>query len=288
MPTFSTLEHITIPELANAFNKAFADYLIPLQLTVEQLQHKIFTEDVDLALSAGAFENKELVGFILHGCRVLNGKKVLYNAGTGVIPEQRGKGLTLRLYDYFSTLPGLSNISSIQLEVITGNVPAIKTYKQRGFGVTRTLDCFKGELNILTKEGNGCEIRNLEDHNRDELSRFWDWEPAWQNSERTAEAQKDLVWIGAYEGSHLSGYLAYQPKSKRILQFAVHKDHRRKGIGSQLFQHVARQYGADVHLINVDSSSGETLNFLASLGLEKFISQYEMRWEPAKTFDSEK
>lgn len=280
MPTFSTLEHVTIPELTNAFNKAFADYLIPLQLTPEQLQHKIATEDVDLALSAGAFENNELVGFILHGCRVLNGKKVLYNAGTGVIPEQRGKGLTLRMYDYFYTLPGASGVSSIQLEVITENIAAIKTYERAGFRISRTLHCYKGQLSITAKGSNHYEIKSLEDHDRDALSSFWDWEPAWQNSERTAEAQKDLAWIGAYDGGHLAGYLAFHPKSKRILQFAVHSHYRRKGIGSQLFGHVAKHYGAGVALINVNSGSAETLNFLASLGLEKFLSQYEMKWEP--------
>ncbi len=273
---FRTLQGTSLAVLTTAFNRAFSDYMVPLQMTEAQLQHKMASDGVRLDLSAGAFKGDELIGFILHGFDVVEGKPQAYNAGTGVLPEHRGQKITSHLYEFI--VPELKNaqIQQIQLEVIHGNVPAIKTYEAIGFEVTRQLDCYKG---YLTNEPvAGADIRGLVSYDWTLMKSFWDWQPSWQNSISAVEnVQRSNISLGAWHGDHLLAYLIYNPVSNRIQQFAVHPAHRRKGIGAALFYHVAQQAGKELVLINIDHNSGETASFLQRLGLQKFVGQYEMR-----------
>ena len=100
----TTLETSNIEDILSVFNSSFSDYSIPLQLNISQLKSKIEVDHVDLSLSVGAFENEKLVGFVLHGTSILNGEKVAYNGGTGVIPEKSVLGC-------FSQLAKLNTIS---------------------------------------------------------------------------------------------------------------------------------------------------------------------------------
>lgn len=40
----------------------------------------------------GAFDNEELVGFVLNGFRNWYGKTTVYDTGTGVLPKYRRQG----------------------------------------------------------------------------------------------------------------------------------------------------------------------------------------------------
>lgn len=53
-----------IEKILAAFNLAFSDYLISIKLAETQLRHKIWTENIALELSAGAFDDGNLVGLI--------------------------------------------------------------------------------------------------------------------------------------------------------------------------------------------------------------------------------
>lgn len=272
---FRTLQGTSLAVLTTAFNRAFSDYVVPLQMTEEQLRNKIASDGVRLDLSAGAFEGDELIGFILHGYDMVEGKPLAYNAGTGVLPAHRGQKITSRLYEFI--LPELKNakIHHIQLEVIHGNVPAIKTYEAIGFEVARQLDCYKGYL--ANEPVTGVDIRGLVSYDWTLMKSFWDWQPSWQNSITAVENVKHSnISLGAWRDDHLLAYLIYNPVSNRIQQFAVHPNHRRAGIASALFFHVAQQAGKELVLINIDHQSAETASFLQKAGLQQFVNQYEM------------
>lgn len=91
------LEQVKKSEILEAFNKSFSDYFVPFKLTEEPLEKKMVTDKIDLKLSVGIFEDKKLIAFILHGFDVIDNQKIIYNRGTGVIPEKRGFGLTKNL-----------------------------------------------------------------------------------------------------------------------------------------------------------------------------------------------
>jgi ribosomal protein S18 acetylase RimI-like enzyme len=273
---FRSLHDVPVSTLAATFNLAFSDYVVPFQLTETQLQNKLISDGVRPDLSAGAFEQDELVGFILHGYDVVDGEAVAYNAGTGVIPEKRGQKLTARLYDF--VLPELKNagVQSVHLEVISSNQVAFNTYRKTGFEVARELDCYKG---TVTAQPQGrFEVRSLETYDWPLLQSFWHWQPSWQNSITAVEnVRTGNISLGAWAGSALAGYLIYNPVSNRIQQFAVHPGFRRQGVATQLFAHTAQLANKELVLINVDHNSAETAGFLRALGFQQYILQFEMR-----------
>ena len=87
-------------DILNVFNNSFSDYFVPFKLTEEQLVSKMISDKTDLELSVGVFENQKLIAFILHGFDITNNQNVVYNGGTGVIPEKRGLGLTKQMYAF--------------------------------------------------------------------------------------------------------------------------------------------------------------------------------------------
>ena len=269
----TTLKDCPIEEILNAFNGSFADYFVPLQLTQEQMTNKIRSELVDLNLSVGAFEGGELVGFILNAYNFVDGRKLVYNAGTGVLPAHRNQALTKRMYNFILPEFWKANIDAGVLEVITENIPAISIYEKVGFARKRKLTGYKG----LVKSGASTHytIRDT-GFNWETMKTFWDFTPTWQNSISVIEQLKDTVrTYGAFDGEGLAGYILYNPVSKRVLQFGVDKKYRGKGIASALFAHIANGE-APVTIINVDEGSPGTNAFLLKIGLQKFIEQYEM------------
>lgn len=273
---FKNLKDSSVAILLDVFNASFADYLVPLQLTPEQLEHKLAGDSVDLELSVGAFSGTELVGFILHGINNYKDTLAVYNAGTGVRPAFRGQRVTAAMYQFI--LPELQarGITTAVLEVIDKNIPAIKSYEAVGYSVQRELLCFRG---VPEQKGHmpPATIRLIDKPDWDLLQTFWDWEPSWQNA---IPALRNIgpvhPTIGIYDEDRLIAYANYNPQNNRIAQFAVDKAYRGKGLAGQLFRHICKGPGSACTLINIDARADKTRDFLQAMGLQPFITQYEM------------
>ncbi|WP_159451624.1 GNAT family N-acetyltransferase [Pedobacter africanus] len=248
-----------------------------MQLTKEQLERKLIADSIDLKLSAGAYEDGKLVGFILHGLDVQGNEKLAYNAGTGVIPTKRGRNLTREMYRFILPLLEKEGITKCMLEVLEKNLPAIKTYKTIGYTLNRELVCLKGKFKGTSIDPKVPRIKALKKINWTEVSTFWDWQPSWQNSVTAMQNLGEYNKIaGIYDGRKLVAYICYNPDSNRIAQFAVHQSYRRRGYGKALFKHVAGHNNTELSVVNVDIDSGPTITFLGSVGLFPYIYQYEM------------
>ncbi|MGE8534137.1 MAG: GNAT family N-acetyltransferase [Chryseobacterium sp.] len=276
---FKTLANTSIDEILSVFNHSFSDYVIPFHLTKEVLVSKITAEKMDMNISVGAFEDGKLVGFILQSEKVENGEKIIYNGGTGVVPESRGKGLVRKMYDFIIPVLKERNANTLLLEVIEGNQPAIRAYENLGFTIVRRLLCFNGS--IKQGEGNAeVSIRDLNDFQWKLLCSFWDIEPSWQGSVFVLEPMpENYVTLGAYMKDKLVGYIVYSPAVKKIYQFAVDKNYRNRGIGTKLFNAIKEKNGGQtIALNNVDDSSENTSQFLSErVGLNNWLSQFEMK-----------
>ncbi|KIO78907.1 hypothetical protein TH53_00945 [Pedobacter lusitanus] len=271
----TTLENVDTGSLAETFNLSFSDYLVPFKITKEQLERKIKTESIDLRFSAGAFEDDRLIGFILHGIDHIHGNKVAYNAGTGVIPDERGNKITSKLMEYIIPKLKEQNVTKLKLEVITGNQVAINTYERAGFKITRDYNCYKGQLK--THSGSRFEIRPLLSDDWQLFSSFWDGEPAWQNSVTAMKNAKELhIAIGIFSADQLIGYLIYNPDNHRIHQFAVAPAYRRQGAAKQLFEYISSGEKKEFSVINIDKNLHRIHAFLLTVGYELTIKQYEM------------
>lgn len=279
--TFKILTETPVTSLLEAFNTAFADYQVKMELTKEQLERKLLADSNNLNLSVGAFDGDILVGFILHGTDIIQGKKVVYNGATGVKPAYRGHGLTKALYDFILPVLLTAGATASSLEVLDENIPAIKSYKAVGFQTYRHLICFKGTPTFSEKYIQH-NIQELHQPDWDLMASLQDWEPSWQNSMTAMkQLQKSNQHLGIFEGGKLVAYAIFNPENNRIAQVAVHPDHRRKGLASSLFHAVSKGGTTPISIINIDSNAAPTLRFLETIGLTVFISQLEMR----KTFD---
>lgn len=273
---FKTLKNITPDVLLEVFNASFADYIVPLQLNRDQLERKLLGDAVDPDLSVGAFEGENMVGFILHGVNMLNGAPAVYNAGTGVLPAFRGRRATGDMYRFI--LPALKarGIVTALLEVIETNLPAIKSYKAVGYTIRRELLCFKG-VPQLTEKNPGVVVQEIINPDWSRLQTFRDWEPSWQNSvtalQNIGSAQPT---IGIYEKEQVVAYANYNPQNNRIAQIAVDKVYRGKGLARELFRYIYEAQPVPCSIINVDAGATGTVGFLKSIGLEHYITQYEM------------
>ncbi|RZL18198.1 MAG: N-acetyltransferase [Pedobacter sp.] len=79
-----------------------------------------------------------------------------------------------------------------------------------------------------------------------------------------------------YESERLLGYSIFNPKLKRVHQLSVDKNFRRKGIGRQLLAYISTNFGEEISVTNIDSSSKEISKFMANIGMKMYIKQYEM------------
>lgn len=274
---FRNLADLNITDLLSVFNLSFSDYVVPFHLTLEQLKSKINAEKIDMNLSVGAFQSDQIVGFILQAEKVEDGKRMIYNAGTGVTPEYRGQGLVRKMYDYIIPMLRDRKTDILTLEVIEGNEPAIRAYTNLGFNISRKLLCFKGIIKASEKYAE-IQIQQMNTTQWGIFKSFWDIEPSWQSSIIVLDQMRDdLVILGAYEMTELVGYAIFNPAIGKVYQMAVDKKQRRKGIGAKLFKVIGEMSEGSVTVINnVDDSSENTSQFLTRMGLENWVSQFEM------------
>ncbi len=272
-----TLENTDLQSILNILNEVFADYVIPLQLTVEQLEQKIAAENIQLNLSIGVVSAGKLVGLMLHAINLIDGEISVYNAGTGVVPEYRGKGIVANMYRFL--LPKLQElgVKAMLLEVILGNDSAIRAYEKMGYRVNRTLDSFKGVVEAAADNKN-LEVRELLNLDWDYLKALWTASPSWQASAQALDNSRErLSVLGAYEGGELVGYVAFYASIARIQQLAVAPNQRRKGVATKLIEAMKTVVGtSELAINNVDQQAQDVVAFLQKMGLSYRLSQFEM------------
>jgi len=264
-------------EILDCFNISFSEYFIPFQLTLEQLVTKLDTESVDKSISVGAFKDHKLIGFVLHGSRILNGVYRAYNAGTGVIPEERGKAITRNMYEFIRPVLSKKGFQEVFLEVISTNIPALRSYQKIGFEERRRLSCFKGKPSI-PKVVDTVTIKEENVQDVTKLPQFGEMEPTWQNSRETILKLGDSVrYFLAFQGDTLCGYGILNGKNHRILEIAVKKEFRNQQIGTNILHGVHDKISEPISMINVDHKAQDVLRFFEHRNLKKTLEQIEMR-----------
>jgi len=278
------LDRIDTEQLYRTHQEAFSDYALDAShVTEEMIRIRCVKNAVDFDVSVGAYDGERMVGFTLVAVDPWEGQLAAYDAGTGIIPGYRGKGLARSMFE--AALPPLSarGVRLFLLEVLQGNSAAIQAYTRAGFGITRALishsldtrDPFvpgaaPSGLTILPIER--AVVRTLEDQA--------DWTPSWEVGFAAVErVPDDLVAFGAYHEEACVGAIAYTPTFRWIMTLLVHRAHRRRGIGRALVAHLLRRLPeshAKITLLNVDAGDSGTLAFAERLGFRHWVDQYEM------------
>ena len=272
---FNTLEHSSINDITQCLNQSFADYEIAIQWTEDSMRQKIKIEDIEPALSVGAFDGGQLIGSTLIGVDEELGTKRAWDGGTGVVPEYRGQKLTERMFEYILPRLQQAGIKMMLLEVLENNKTAYKIYERLGFKPTRLLRAYKGDINAA--KGQEYNVEVLTNYNADELLSLSDWQPAWQQMNKRILNRGDAVTtICIKVEDKIVAYAHYDRQAKRVWQFAVATERRRNGMATALFNHIAGSNNEPWLITNIDAGSENTNGFLSSIGLKNIISQYEM------------
>lgn len=267
--------------LHEKFLEAFSDYFIPFSLSKDQFRNHILLNAVDLESSIGCFARGEMVGFSLNGLGEWNGRATVYDAGTGVVPAFRRRGVSRRMFEIMIPHFKDRGCARFLLEVITQNYPAVQLYERLGFRKTRKLlllEC-ADRSRIPPPTDDGPEIREIDVPDFASLQKLWDGGTSWQNSaDAITRGRHSKSILGAFDAGACVGYIAYSNPFGRIAQLAVAPDRRNRGIATRLVAEMHRRTPADANLqvINLDSDISEAVSFFKNLGFEERVAQFEM------------
>jgi GNAT superfamily N-acetyltransferase len=144
--TFKSATILSLEELANAFNAAFAGYFYPQSLTGATLARRVRLEQIDLEHSLLAYDGEEFAGLSLLGIRGERG----WCGGFGIVAGQRGRGRARELMNEFMAEARRRELKKLSLEVLARNTPARKLYERAGMKVTRDLPILGRDLEADT------------------------------------------------------------------------------------------------------------------------------------------
>ncbi|MCA6363266.1 MAG: GNAT family N-acetyltransferase [Bacteroidetes bacterium] len=271
---FATLTPVSLHTLVNVFNYSFANYALPISFTPESLAVKMRTEGIDLSISAGAFDEGKLVGFMLFASDLYLGRRTVWNGGTGVLPEYRGHALTQKMYAFITPRHRSEGFEYSLLEVMEHNTAARKSYVHAGLQELRVVDIFKeqqakpGAYNHAVRK---CSAHILH------AGEWYHHAPTWQHThESIVRAGELYTTLGYFEEDVLKGYCVFNPASGRIIQLATDAMFRRMHIATALIDAVRMETDKPLSVLNVDVSAVEAVAFLTKQGFAKVLRQVEM------------
>lgn len=261
-----------------SFTEAFEDYAVNFELSYHQFANRLLRKlNIEFDYSMGAFSGDKLVGFLFHTINTYDRKMMAYNGGTGIIPGHRGYGLTKKMYEILIPSIATSGAQAIVLEVLKTNKIAIKTYRQIGFEKIRIFESFRLINEVEMKETRDLSILKSVDL-KAEYETFGNQSVSFGDTfdqlQYNLENERILeAWIS----NEPVGYIIFQPSLGRISQFAVQKQFRRKGIGTNLIREAQNESLKPLTVINVHKRDHETIKFLGATGFIHSLTQLEMQ-----------
>jgi GNAT superfamily N-acetyltransferase len=198
--------------LTDAWNEAFSDYPVPIEMTVDRFAERFARDGLSPSLSVVARVNGEIAGFVLNGVKDLEGRRVAWNGGTGISPRYRGRGIAHRMMEEAMEIYRQNGVEVATLEVLVDNQPAISLYEKWGYLKEKRLwtlsreggidsDCFsvKDDSVYRAVRGSAREVAGLPFYNRDVA-----WSMRYQNLFR-GESVRILD-----ENGETAGYALFQ------------------------------------------------------------------------------
>lgn len=252
---------LSITELTDILGRCFQDYFVPFTLTPEHFAARFIAEGLSFADSCVWFADNEPVAIALITRRGNRARLAAF----AIQPGWRGKGLTKPMLSVL--FAGLTEVTSLSLEVIRENRPAIALYQSLGFCVARELCGYQGkrveprtELADGSLDGLLCAVYRGPAENTP-----WQLDPLCFPS---------LPCRVVKDGEHAWGVIATLTATPQLRYLFVDPAHRRQGLARKLLQKINAQYpgiGTPVAVPSAFSSLFEGAGFK-----EMVIAQYEM------------
>lgn len=262
---FQPLHETDMQQLMECINSAFSDYEQPICFTPESLQHYLAASAVDLSLSFGAFCEGQPVGFILNSCGIYNGRRVVFDAGTGVVPGHRDKKVFSALFEYTSAQLQHQGIAKYYLEVLQSNHHAVSIYRKKGFSVQR-------EYSVLVASGSHPgENPNVAAVPYADFKVFptnLSVDPSFEHTTYTIDQDPQLYEVLSLPDK---AYCIYVKRNGEINQLHYNDLAALKEVVSALIRRYPRAMAK-----NIDCGCPDVIAMLTQLGFKEVTKQYEM------------
>lgn len=282
MISYRKLNKDDFEEYHQALIQAFSDYYVEIKLSMEGLRRMHIIEGVNLDYSVGAFDDGKIVGFTTNAIDDWLGELTAYDAGTGVIPSFRRRGISNGMFDFILPVLRREGVKQYILEVITENQAAINLYENLGFERQRTLSVLKCEKTLVLENiPPDVEIKLIENPDWNLLESFLSYLPSWQNSIASmkrcvADDSITKAIPGLYLKGELVGYGIVFKNSGNVAQVAVAEEYRRRGFGKCLLRELQKYTDKPLQFSNIDEEASGFLAFLESNDFKVLTRQYEM------------
>ena len=273
MLSYRLLTAADFSTLYACFLEAFSDYQVDMQMSEQQFAQRLTRDGVQLEISTGAFDDDRMIGFYINAVDDWQRKRTAYDAGTGIVPDYRGRGVAQELFAFTVSKLKERGVSQYLLEVLSSNERAIALYRKLRFVEVRKLAVLRSER--IVEPIDDFELRRVDKPDWKLFESFWDGYPSWQNSLAAVErVPNDRMILGAYvEGSCVGYGIVFSPAAN-LMQLAVAPSHRRKRIGSRILR--ALSLGETLKVNNIDEELKGTLAFFVSNGFKVVMEQFEM------------
>jgi GNAT superfamily N-acetyltransferase len=252
MITFRRMNQLSIVEIVELWNRSFTGYLIPVQMTESLLLARLGKLKISTRHSVVAYKENRAVGFVAQAIESMAGKRIAWNGGTGVVPEERGTGVGAALVAEALRVLKTESVDMATLEAIETNTPAIRLYEKMGYHIVSPLYFY-----ALSKESVHAPASSTPTHRyRHTVAQAMETIPfvpavtPWQNHPDVMTQPE--VWLG-YQGDEARGYILYILFERRknaegkhqlmVFQLAVRSDAYAVELIEQWIQaHPADQY----------------------------------------------
>ncbi|HEY8909337.1 MAG TPA: GNAT family N-acetyltransferase [Desulfosporosinus sp.] len=149
-----TLEHISLEELTDIWNRCWQDYYFDMTYTPEHLRVWLQLTQVSLQHSMAIIVDEQVAGFALLSMDGIDG----WIAGACIDPVYRRKGLFTPLMYSQLNAAIRAGLKRVYLEVLEGN-HALKVYQSVGFTQTRQLNIYRTKNRINSLHDRRVEAR---------------------------------------------------------------------------------------------------------------------------------
>jgi GNAT superfamily N-acetyltransferase len=188
---FKKLTECKIEEAITAWNRGFEGYFVQIEMTAETFFQRFVNEGLSMTMSLVAFDEEEPVAIILNGVRTIEGKKTVWNGGTGVAATYRGKGVSKQLMEETFKLYADEGIEVATLEAIKENERAIRLYQKYGYEITDSVVFLSGAVEPQSVVTASIKIKSIRPEQLPTIPFYKEnvpWQCQWQ-SVRSGDAQ---------------------------------------------------------------------------------------------------
>ena len=271
MYQYKSLEGVPLNEMSTCLNLAFSDYPLPIHLSEKALSTLFSTSGVDSKLSFGAFFEGTLVGFIFNSSSLYQGRRSVFDVGTGVIPAHRGKQIFTNLFALAQQTLKQAQIERYYLEVLQQNKRAVSLYKKHGFAVTREFVVLSGSAPASISQPKRVQYASFDAFNFQQATCSNRNNPSYEHSDNILKLHPEFYHVAYIHEQNVSAFCIFSKATGQILQLSWNNIYDLREIVLSLLA----QY-RHVTVKNIESSEQQVLEMLSSLEFKVITKQYEM------------